>query len=184
VRKNPVDLEPFIVRWDADGPGIDVGHLVHGLLDALVDGQFRAAGQVGDLLDEFEASIFDRSFRDEHPSRGFDLRKALIQTRRYAAPMREVHVVTITEAVDVGLDIVSSLLDSQANEQGNELNDVAKKLASLAAVIAVPTAVTGFYGQNVPFPGIGHYAGTITSITAMVILTLAVYALLRHRHWL
>lgn len=98
--------------------------------------------------------------------------------------MREVHVVTITEAVDVGLDIVSSLLDSQANEQGNELNDVAKKLASWAAVIAVPTAVTGFYGQNVPFPGIGHYAGTITSITAMVILTLAVYAFLRHRHWL
>jgi magnesium transporter len=94
------------------------------------------------------------------------------------------HVVTITEAVDVGLDIMSSLLDSQANEQGNELNDVAKKLASWAAVIAVPTAVTGFYGQNVPFPGIGHYAGTITSITAMVILTLAVYTLLRHRHWL
>jgi magnesium transporter len=67
--------------------------------------------------------------------------------------------VTITEAGDAGMDIVSSLLDSQANDQGNELNDVAKKLASWAAVIAVPTAITGFYGQNLPFPESGTGPG-------------------------
>jgi pimeloyl-ACP methyl ester carboxylesterase len=66
-----------------------------------------------------------------------------------------------TSSVDTGLDIVSGLLDSQANEQGNELNDIAKKLASWAAIIAVPTAITGFYGQNVPFPGIGNLAPTL-----------------------
>jgi magnesium transporter len=89
-----------------------------------------------------------------------------------------------TSSVDTGLDIVSGLLDSQANEQGNELNDIAKKLASWAAVIAVPTAITGFYRQNVPFPGIVNYAGTITSIVAMTVLTVGVYILLRRRHWL
>jgi magnesium transporter len=94
------------------------------------------------------------------------------------------HVTTITEAVGVGLDIVSGLLDTQANEQGNDLNDIAKKLASWAAVIAAPTLITGFYGQNVPFPGIGNYAGTITSIVAMIVLTIGIYLLLRRRHWI
>jgi len=208
VRKDPVDLDPVVARWDADEPDIDVGHLVHGLLDVLVDGQFSAAGKISDMIEEFEEHILDRSYRDENKGRGFDLRKCLIQMRRIAAPMREVlgrllrgtqlvspdlapyfedvqdHVVSITEAVDSGLDIVSSLLDSQANEQGNELNDVAKKLASWAAIIAVPTAVTGFYGQNVSFPGFGHYSGSITSVVAMVVFTIGVYVLLRRRHWL
>lgn len=208
VRKDPVDLEPFIVRWDADEPGTDMGRLVHGMIDALVDGQFDAAMRIGDMIQDFEDHLFDRGYREQNKSLGFDLRKCLLQMRRFAAPMREVagrflretslvspdlapyfedvqdHAVTITEAGDVGMDIVSSLLDSQANDQGNELNDVAKKLASWAAVIAVPTAITGFYGQNLPFPGIGHYSGTITSIAAMIILTAGVYLLLRRRHWL
>ena len=29
-----------------------------------------------------------------------------------------------------------------------------KKVTSWAAIIAVPTAITGFYGQNVPYPGL------------------------------
>ena len=208
VRKDPVDLAPVLARWDADEPDVDMGHLVHGLLDALVDGQFDAAVKISDASQDFEDHILDRAYREENKSRGFDLRKCLIQMRRFASPMREVvgrflretplvspdlapyfedvqdHVETITEASDIGLDVVSSLLDSEANEQGNELNDVAKKLASWAAVIAVPTAITGFYGQNLPFPGIEHWSGTITSIAAMIILTAGVYLLLRKRHWL
>jgi hypothetical protein len=40
-----------------------------------------------------------------------------------------------------------------------------------AAIIAVPTAVTGFYGQNVPYPGFGHTAGFIVSTVIMVLLS-------------
>ena len=208
VRKDPVDLEPVVARWDAYEPDVDMGHLVYGLLDALVDGQFDAALQISDMIQGFEDHIFDRACREENKGRGFDLRKCLIQMRRFAAPMGEVvgrflretplvpqdlvpyfedvqdHVATITEAVGVGLDIVSGLLDTQANAQGNDLNDIAKKLASWAAVIAAPTLITGFYGQNVPFPGIGNYAGTITSIAAMTVLTIGVYLLPRRRHWI
>ena len=208
VRKDPVDLEPVVARWDAYEPDVDMGHLVYGLLDALVDGQFDAALQISDMIQGFEDHIFDRACREENKGRGFDLRKCLIQMCRFAAPMGEVvgrflretplvpqdlvpyfedvqdHVATITEAVGVGLDIVSGLLDTQANAQGNDLNDIAKKLASWAAVIAAPTLITGFYGQNVPFPGIGNYAGTITSIAAMTVLTIGVYLLPRRRHWI
>ena len=39
------------------------------------------------------------------------------------------------------------------------MNNVMKKLTSWAAIIAVPTAVTGYYGQNVPYPGFGARVG-------------------------
>ena len=39
-----------------------------------------------------------------------------------------------------------------------------KKLTAWAAIIAVPTAVTGYFGQNVPYPGFGKHWGFWLSI--------------------
>ncbi len=41
-----------------------------------------------------------------------------------------------------------------------------KKVTSWAAIIAVPTLVTGFYGMNVPYPGSGTTAGALTAIAS------------------
>ena len=32
-----------------------------------------------------------------------------------------------------------------------------KKVTSWAAIIVVPTGVTGFYGMNVPYPGVAQH---------------------------
>jgi hypothetical protein len=37
------------------------------------------------------------------------------------------------------------------------------RIASWAEIIAVPTAITGFYGQNLPDPGFATHAGVVTS---------------------
>jgi magnesium transporter len=42
-----------------------------------------------------------------------------------------------------------------------------KKVTSWAAIIAVPTAVTGFYGMNVPYPGYGQPSGVVASIVRL-----------------
>ena len=42
-------------------------------------------------------------------------------------------------------------------------NLVMKKVTSWAAIIAVPTLVTGCYGMNVPYPGSGETWGVFTS---------------------
>ena len=47
-------------------------------------------------------------------------------------------------------DLVSTILETNLTIQGNRLNTVMKKVTSWAAIIAVPTAVTGYYGMNVP----------------------------------
>jgi magnesium transporter len=86
--------------------------------------------------------------------------------------------------VDATRDIVSSVLDADLNEKSNQLNEITKKLASWAAIIAVPTAVTGFYGQNVPYPGFGRHYGFLESVIVMVVLAGGVFFLLRRRGWL
>jgi magnesium transporter len=48
----------------------------------------------------------------------------------------------------------------------------------------VPTAITGFYGQNVNYPGINTVAGFITSTVIIVLLVAILYLMFRRRDWL
>ena len=113
--------------------------------------------------------------------RTFELRKSLVLLRRVVLPMREVlnsllrrdlhvvdgeilpyfhdvydHVLRATEWTESLRDLVTTILETHLTVRGNRLNVIMKQVTSWAAIIAVPTAVTGFYGQNVPYPGFGH----------------------------
>ena len=48
----------------------------------------------------------------------------------------------------------------------------------------MPTAVTGFYGMNVPYPGFGRPAGAVTSTLLIVILSGGLYLLFKRLDWL
>ena len=47
-----------------------------------------------------------------------------------------------------------------------------------------PAAVTGFFGQNVPYPGFGQNAGFIASILIMISLAATLYLVFKHKRWL
>jgi magnesium transporter len=79
---------------------------------------------------------------------------------------------------------VSSIAETSLTIQGNRLNEIMKKLTAYAAIVAVPTAVTGFFGQNVPYPGFGTHAGLIGSVTVMVALAGTLWVMFRRRGWL
>jgi magnesium transporter len=59
-----------------------------------------------------------------------------------------------------------------------------KKVTSWAAIIAVPTLVTGYYGMNVPYPGEDEVWGVVTSSSLAVGGAAALYALFRRKEWL
>jgi magnesium transporter len=59
-----------------------------------------------------------------------------------------------------------------------------KKLTGWAAIIAVPTAITGFYGQNVLYPGIQTVGGFVTSTAIIVLLVTVLYVNFKRRDWL
>jgi len=48
----------------------------------------------------------------------------------------------------------------------------------------VPTAITGFYGQNLPYPGYGSHNGFITSTVLIGLLSAVLYVAFRRKDWL
>jgi magnesium transporter len=67
---------------------------------------------------------------------------------------------------------------------GTWSNTITKKVTSWAAIIAVPTAVTGFYGMNVPYPGFAQHSGFVTSVVLLVALSASLYLLFKRLDWL
>ena len=66
--------------------------------------------------------------------------------------------------------MVTSVFETNLSLQDARLNTIMKKLTSYTALIAIPTAVTGFYGQNVPYPGFGHHSGFVSSVLIIAVL--------------
>ncbi len=94
------------------------------------------------------------------------------------------HVLRATEWTESLRDLVTTILETNVTIQGNRLNVITKKVTSWAAIIAVPTAITGFYGQNLPYPGFGRESGVITSSVLIVALSGSLYVTFKRKGWL
>jgi magnesium transporter len=213
VRKGDgFDIDAVVRRWDesADLAKNGVGFLMWGLLDEIVDGHFEAVQQLDGEIEKLEDLLFDDRPRSrEVQRRSFELRKSLVLLRRVVLPMREVvnsllrrdlpvvddamtayyqdiydHVLRATEWTESLRDLVTTILETHLTIQGNRMNLIMKKVTSWAAIIAVPTAVTGFYGQNVPYPGFGTHWGFWTSAGVTVAMSVGLYFAFRRRDWL
>ncbi len=62
-------------------------------------------------------------------------------------------------------------------------NEIMKKLSGWAAIIAVPTLVSGFVGMNVSFPFEGSATGFWIYFVIMVTTAVILFLLLRARGW-
>jgi magnesium transporter len=213
VRKDAgFDIDGVVERWDgsADLAGHGVGFLLWGLLDVVVDGHFATVQQLDEALEGLEDLLFDdRPHSAEVQRRAFEVRKSLVVLRRLVLPMREVvnsllrrdlglvdaamgpyfqdvydHVLRATEWTESLRDLVSTVLDTNLAIQGNRQNAIMKKVTSWAAIIAVPTAVTGYYGMNVPYPGFGQHSGVVTSTLLLAVLSGGLYLLFKRLDWL
>jgi magnesium transporter len=213
VRKDDgLDIGAVVERWDAspDLVKFGVGYLLHGLLDYVVDGHFDAVQSLDDAVETLEDQLFAAVPQDlQVQRRSFELRKSLVLLRRIVIPMREVvnalmrrdlhvvgddlmpyyqdvydHVLRAAEWTDSLRDLVNSILETNLTIQGNRLNVITKKVTSWAAIIAVPTFITGFYGMNVPYPGFSRSVGLASSLTIMVAAAVVLYFVFKRRDWL
>jgi magnesium transporter len=64
------------------------------------------------------------------------------------------------------------------------LNMIMKKLSAWAAIIAVPTLITGFFGMNVPYPGFGQHGGFLFGLAVMVVAVITLFVLFKRNDWL
>ena len=161
----------------ADLAQYGVSFLLYGLLDYLVDGHFRAVESLDQAIEETEDGLFDhrRDAIEQVQRRSFQLRKSLVVLRRITLPTREVvntllrhdldivrepmapyfrdvydHVIRATEWTESLRDLVTTMVETNLTEQGNRMNLIMKKVTSWAAIIAVPTAITGLVRPERP----------------------------------
>ena len=213
VRKDDgLDIGKVVDRWDAgsDLARFGVGYLLYGLLDYVVDGHFEAVQSLDDAVEGLEDDLFaDVPLGMQVQRRSFELRKSLVLLRRVVIPMREVvntvmrrdlrivgedlmpyyqdvydHVLRAAEWTESLRDLVTTILETNLTIQGNRMNIITKKVTSWAAIIAVPTFITGFYGMNVPYPGFSDHYGLVASIAIMLISGLILYTVFRRKDWL
>ncbi|MET0493964.1 MAG: magnesium transporter CorA family protein [Actinoplanes sp.] len=214
VRKSASDVNRFIERWDVDAHlAVDtgVGFLVYGMLDLIVDGQFAAARALDEAMDKTEDAILEEGGAPRAVRMyGFALRKTIAALRRPVAPMPDLiaqilkadsghqvsehlvpyfrdvedHARRANETIESARERINGLLEADLNEQSNALNDVTRKLAAWAAIIAVPTALTGYFGQNLPFWGYEKPSGVVLSTVLLVCSATGLYLYLKRRGWL
>jgi magnesium transporter len=213
IRKDDgLDIGKVVERWDSspDLATQGVGSLLYGLLDFIVDGHFEAVQSLDDAVEELEDNLFDETPKNMSVHRrSFELRKSLVLLRRVVLPMREVlntlmrrdvhavtpelmpyyqdvydHVLRATEWTESLRDLVTTILETNLTIQGNRMNIITKKVTSWAAIIAVPTFITGFYGMNVPYPGFSNHVGLIVAVAIMLVSGVGLYAVFRRNDWL
>jgi magnesium transporter len=199
-------------RWEESSElaKYGVAFLLWGLLDVVIDGYFDIIQPLDEELDALEDLLFEPNRTDiKIQKRSYELRKALVQLRRIAVPIREVinpllkhngdilhndmmpyyqdlydHTMRVADWTESLRDLVTTLLETHLTIQGNRLNQIMKQVTSWAAIIAVPTAITGFYGQNVPYPGFGQAWGVWFSTGTIIAISGALYWVFKKREWL
>jgi magnesium transporter len=205
-------IDQVVERWDqsADLAKYGVGFLLYGLLDYVVDSHFDAVQSLDTQIEALEDQLFDDTAKDRGMQRRtFELRKSLVALRRVVLPMREVvnsllrrdlhvvdaemlpyfqdvydHVLRASEWTESLRDLVTAVLETRLMVRSNRLNVIMKQVTSWAAIIAVPTAITGFYGQNVPYPGSGQPIGFWTSTVVTIAMSSGLFLVFRRKNWL
>lgn len=93
-------------------------------------------------------------------------------------------MIRANEWVDSLRDTVTAIFETGLSLADARLNQIVRKLSAWAAIIAVPTAVTGFYGQNVPYPGFGQEHGFWASLVVTVVFAGGAWIGFRRKGWL
>jgi magnesium transporter len=94
------------------------------------------------------------------------------------------HVLRASEWTESLRDMITSIFETNMSLSDTRMNLIMKKLTGWAAIIAVPTAITGFYGQNVPYPGFGHHWGFWASSVSILLIAFALYVTFKKKDWL
>ncbi|MEZ5382166.1 MAG: magnesium transporter CorA family protein [Microthrixaceae bacterium] len=213
VRQNEqFPLESLLARGDrsADLARHGVSFLVYGLLDEVVESYFEVVAAFDDFYEEVSEGIFrDEPLDPARQRNWFEMRQALQRFHRLVTPMREVingvmrrdhgavppelypyyqdvydHILRVVESTDALRELVATIVETNLSLRDYRQNQIMKKVTSWAAIIAVPTLVTGYYGMNVPYPGFARHWGFLASTVLMAICSLTLYVIFKRRDWL
>ena len=197
------ESKPQLLR---KGPGF----ALYAVMDAIVDQYFPVIDTLGEELELLEEKIFS-----EQPSRKttediYHLKRQLVEVKRAVSPLIDIcnrlvrfdlelipddtrpyfrdiydHAIRINEMVDSARELLASALEANLSMISVSQNDVQKRFAGWAAIIAVPTMVAGIYGMNFKFmPELGWVYGYPVVLGLTVAASVMMYAVFKRSGWL
>ncbi|HWE74319.1 MAG TPA: magnesium/cobalt transporter CorA [Stellaceae bacterium] len=150
--------------------------VVYAILDYIADNYFPVLDAIESELEEIESEIFTTTPANEKIERIYRLRVEMQSMRRVVAPMLEIcnrlarhefsateqaivpylhdlhdHAQLVNDAIVDVRERLASAFEASLLLASARQNDIVKKLASWAAILAVPTAIAGIYGMNFKF---------------------------------
>lgn len=149
------------------------GFVLYALMDFVVDNYFPILDELEEELEKLEEEIFGGNYRRETTENIYDLKRVLLGLKRAVSPLIDIcnrltrfdsslidqesrpyfrdvydHVIRINETVDNLRELLNGALEANLSLISVQQNEVTKKLASWAAILAVPTMIAGIYGMN------------------------------------
>jgi magnesium transporter len=182
--------------------------ILHEIMDQIVDDYEPVLEGLGTDIQEVEDEVFGGNA--DVSQRIYELSRELVQFQRATSPLarslergaernehdidpelrsylRELHdrVLRVEEPTEGFRDMLSDILVVNLTLIGVRQNDQTKKISAWAAILIVPTLITGIYGMNFDFmPELHWLFGYPLALALMVSISVGLYAVFRHVRWL
>lgn len=183
--------------------------VLHAIADDVVDAYLDVADMMQSDVDEIEESIFsDQRRRDV--GRIYQVKRELLELRRavtpLAVPLRtlaerpmplvdeavreyfrdvEDHLTRVREQVGAYDELLTSILQASLAQLSIAENEDMRRITAWAAIIAVPTAVTGVYGMNFTYmPELQWRFGYPLVLAVVVSACVLLYCGFRRNGWI
>ncbi len=192
---------------DPDDIGPNISKLIHSMLDANIDGFYPYIDDLQDQIEKLEDTIFESNKPD--PEQALALKRSLLEARRELAPSRDVlsallrhgapcvsaehapdyqdliqHILRLIDGIDLGRDILSSIMDAQLSVVSNRLNEVMRTLTVISTLMMACSLIAGIYGMNFThMPELKWYFGYPFALFMMAAVCGLILIIFRKRGW-
>jgi magnesium transporter len=185
-------------------------YALYTVLDFVVDNFLPITQAFREELEELEEAIFHQEFNRRTIQRLYELKKELVTLRLAIAPMQDIlnqlmrlhpglvrdevrvffrdvfdHATRVKEACDTMGEMLSAAMSVNLAMVSVGQNEVVKKLAGWAGIIAFPTLIASIYGMNFErMPELGWTFGYPLALGAMFGVSALLYWRLKKSGWL
>ena len=196
------EQEPELLRH---GPA----YVLYALMDAVVDRYFPVLDALAEEAEEIEERIFGGQNTRAQIEALYGLRRRLMQLDRATGPLLEVagklhggrvppicgglhdyfrdvydHLIRLKQSIENLREMAATVMSVNLSLITINENEVTKRLASYAALVAVPTMIAGVYGMNFThMPELGWRWGYPASLASMVVIDLYLVYRFRKAGW-
>lgn len=186
------------------------GYILYALMDAVVDRYFPILDAIETRLEGIEDKIFAGKSPRTNIESLYGLKQDLMTLKHATAPLLEAvgkfyggrvpsvcaglgeyyrdvydHLARINQTIDAVREMVTTAISVNLSVITLQEQDVTKRLAAYAALVAVPTMIAGIYGMNFDFmPELKWMWGYPVTIAVMVAIDIYLFFRFRKAGWL